>query len=553
MRPAATAATFDDVTQRAKALLAATAVFLAVAVTDAIAGTYDVLACGYAPNGENNVWTSSTSAPSHISIGTTCPPGSGEYDGLRAFDDFAAPTDAPAGATAEWTFTAPAGTTIARWRYERKLGKYSDPNWTVYTKNGQGTILDTCTYTFPADACGYSALERDITGLSTDRLDFGFRCDAGGSCAIGFTAHRVWAALRASRVTLEENTLPAVGAPSGALVSGSGWHSGSEGVSFTAADGSPGVGIKETRIYVDNQLLAGSAIVRSCDFTQKIPCNDPAGAITHTVDTTQLADGQRQVEVAAVDAANNERRAAAVTVRIDNDAPTATITATKPDTDPYTRQLQASWGGNDAGAGVVDYDVDVAINDGPFVPWLTDTTATSATYTGTGGNRYSFRVRATDATGKLSPYATIGPVEIFANPNAPPPAGGVGGGDTPPPAAGDPAPAGSPPPTEDPPPVVRPRATPTLRVRSARRHASGLEVTGAISRGATGRVTLTYSARVRGRTLRVRRLVRVGAGRFRARLGLGRSLASVRRGRLEVRYGGDERYRPRVVRRTVGR
>jgi hypothetical protein len=521
-------------------------------VAAASGGSYDVLSCRAAPGNENNAWSGSNTAPSHLTVGTVCPPGNDVYAGIRAKDTLGA-TSAPDGSRAEWTFTAPAGTTITRWRYERYLGKYNDDSWHVYGKLGDGTIFDTCSIPITGDDCwvgapapsGDPAAFRDLSGISTDRLVFGFTCQGdGGTCATGATIQHVWAALYKSTVTLIENTLPTVGAPSGALITGSGWHRGAEAVSFTASDGSPGVGIKETRVYVDGQPLASATVARTCDYTLTVPCTDPAAAVSHTVDTTQIADGERQVEVAAVDAAGNVRRATPVTVRIDNGAPSPTILAPvqTPRTDP---SMQVTWGGSDGtGSGIANYDVEVSVNGGDYEPWFTGTGATGAVYTGSPGSRYRFRARARDASGLVSGFVASHEVEIVASP----PSSGIGG--TPPP--GPDAGSGGPPPSNgDPSPGAR--SLPTLRVRRVERRGATLLVTGVVSRAATGRVTATYSARASGRTMRTRAILRVNAGRFRGRLRLGRAIAAAPRARLELRYSGDTRYRPRTVRTLVTR
>src|SRR5439155_5655426 len=60
-----------------------------------------------------------------------------------------------------------------------------------------------------------------------------------------------------------------------------------------------------------------------------------------------------------------------------------------------------NWTGSDVGAGVASYTVFVSRNDGPFVPFLTDTPETSATFTGQHGSIYSFFSRARDGVGNI--------------------------------------------------------------------------------------------------------------------------------------------------------
>ena len=83
---------------------------------------------------------------------------------------------------------------------------------------------------------------------------------------------------------------------------------------------------------------------------------------------------------------------------IDSNAPTSRVTLL-----PETMNLQdfpVTWSGNDgAGAGVAFYDVYASVDDGPFVPWLTMTSQTTAIYNGTYGHTYAFYSIVSDLLG----------------------------------------------------------------------------------------------------------------------------------------------------------
>jgi hypothetical protein len=83
---------------------------------------------------------------------------------------------------------------------------------------------------------------------------------------------------------------------------------------------------------------------------------------------------------------------------IDRSAPSSQVNAVVPDPG---EGLSVQWSGTDAGAGVLDYTIFVAGGDGPFSPWLTNTTATTGTFVGTCGKRYRFYSVARDATGNV--------------------------------------------------------------------------------------------------------------------------------------------------------
>jgi hypothetical protein len=199
----------------------------------------------------------------------------------------------------------------------------------------------------------------------------------------------------------------------------------------------------------------------------------------------------------------------------DGSAPSVAIAAPAGSiTDPA---IPVTWTGSDAGAGLRDYTVEVATNGGAFEPWLIATPTTTATYAGTPGGRYRFRVRATDRLGTTSGYATSDEVTITsprAEPQSPLPPG---------PAA---------------------RTSPGLRIRSIARRGSRIEIRGTIATGAFRRLTADLNAR--SGTKRVRRSGAAfpQAGRFKLALRVPRRL----RGALTVRYAGDERYEPATAR-----
>ena len=60
-----------------------------------------------------------------------------------------------------------------------------------------------------------------------------------------------------------------------------------------------------------------------------------------------------------------------------------------------------AWAGEDGGAGVRDYSVFVAADGGPFEPWLTNTSATSALWLGANGQTYEFYSTARDLSGNV--------------------------------------------------------------------------------------------------------------------------------------------------------
>jgi hypothetical protein len=105
--------------------------------------------------------------------------------------------------------------------------------------------------------------------------------------------------------------------------------------------------------------------------------------------------------VVAIDNVGNRQAMPAAfqaTTRVDTLPPTSSVQPL-PATSPAN--FTVSWSGTDdpGGSGIATYDVYVSDNGGPFTPFLTGTSQTSATFTGQVGHTYGFYSAATDAAG----------------------------------------------------------------------------------------------------------------------------------------------------------
>jgi len=68
--------------------------------------------------------------------------------------------------------------------------------------------------------------------------------------------------------------------------------------------------------------------------------------------------------------------------------------------------FEVSWGGSDAGSGIIYYTIYVSINDSTYKPWKSYTSETSAIFTGVIGNIYKFYSIAYDSTGNVEDEPT---------------------------------------------------------------------------------------------------------------------------------------------------
>jgi hypothetical protein len=94
-----------------------------------------------------------------------------------------------------------------------------------------------------------------------------------------------------------------------------------------------------------------------------------------------------------------------LTNTIDASAPTSTVNALPATTSQST--FTVSWSGSDpGGSGIASYNVFVSDDAGPFLPFQTDTTATSALFTGVVGHTYGFYSVAVSNVGVAQPAPT---------------------------------------------------------------------------------------------------------------------------------------------------
>jgi hypothetical protein len=304
------------------------------------AGTYDVVTCSPGgPGGVNNAWVATpveningppedAHQPGYALIESCATGGPMIRSGMGA-------TFAYWGTWKDLEFRAPADTRIARlalWREAYGQGTASGGNWRVRAIVDQDTPLggsfgpDQCKTGEPfhpstcrvgGSAYGDAAATR--YDLAATRLRVGLECfapqlrscDTNGSGA-PFGSYR----LKAAVVTIRDDTLPALEA-AGPLFE-AGWRRLDSDLAISAGDNT---GIKSVRLLVDGQER--SRVDPACDYTFPRPCADTGGRRLG-LGSAPIADGSRQVQVVAEDAAGN---LASVTraVMIDAHGPTATL------------------------------------------------------------------------------------------------------------------------------------------------------------------------------------------------------------------------------------
>jgi len=307
---------------------ATTAACLAALSCPALAGSYSVSACS--PSTSPGLWAAVNTFPTSFTMGNNCggPSGSeiGPLDGsnqgaLYAEDILGSgAASIPNGSQAGWIFTAPAGTTITAISYYRSLAAYNDPDLVAGLYQADGAPLEQCKIDTAFGTTNTCSKPNDqgpvaFTGLSTSALFFGIACRIVRpvlSCGAGGTIHAVKANMYSARVTLSENSPPALSALSGPLWGG-GVVSGVVAVTFSASDQT---GIKQQYVRADpGGVIAGAT--QTCDSMLAQPCPQlPAGSLS--VDTRRVGDGPHTFSLVVVDAAGNEQTATSPTVLVRN-------------------------------------------------------------------------------------------------------------------------------------------------------------------------------------------------------------------------------------------
>jgi hypothetical protein len=233
-------------------------------------------------------------------------------------------------------FTAPAESQITRlqlWRQARGQVTAAGGAWRTVAvladdselggpfgpdqcKSGKPYYPDPCTIGHP----GFGEDTVSRYDLSTSELRLGLTCvmESGiPSCNTGGNANPLgFFRIKASVVTIRDDTAPAIDG-AGPLFE-SGWRRGDADLGISAADNT---GIKNVRLLVDG--LEHNRVDLPCDYTFPRPCSDTNTRIG--LGSAPIADGSRQVQLVAEDAAGNLTTVSR-TVTIDAHGPEATLT-----------------------------------------------------------------------------------------------------------------------------------------------------------------------------------------------------------------------------------
>jgi len=549
-----------------RATLAAAGTLATTLICSAAAqgGTVQIKSCGDAPaGGADTAWqivndnTAGYEAPTAV-----CPPTGAAVGtdldhtqilGRSVWTKLSSGVSPDAGEKAEMRFTAPTGTTITAVNIKRDIGMRSD-GYYVYGRTDAGQLTgETCGRPGGEYGCsvgGYGAGYTPFAGLNAAWIAWGFQCGANGfpGCGTGASLHLAWAHVYASTVTLTDDQVP-TGVSAGGAITTTGWKRGTVAGTISGSDN---LGVQRLRWYADGTLVSTSAD-RACDFSVAVPCSN-ASSVSYALNTAGLTDGSRNIQAAVVDPAGNETKGAAFAVQVDNTAP------------PAPTGLNVAGGGSSTAIDMT-WSAPAADGGSPYVSALWQVCSGAICTNGTGsltaasGNlpnatgTYTVKAWLVDEAGNADVNRSASTTVSYTAP-APPSGvggGGGGGGGAAPSTPGTPEPG----PTTPAPPTVpttpTTQTTPTMpgqpsgpveapvKVTTAKvsRKTNKVLVRGSINRLATGRVTITYRAKVHGRWQTKTTRTQLKRGRFSASVRLTRALRTGKSRTLTISYPGS--------------
>jgi virginiamycin B lyase len=139
------------------------------------------------------------------------------------------------------------------------------------------------------------------------------------------------------------------------------------------------------------------------------------GAATITLADVALDDGTHQIAVInSVGLTAGARRASqATSITIDSVTPTSSLTGVPAFTSLVN--LPVNWSGDDnaTGSGLQGFNISVSVDGADAIPWLENTTDTSATYSATLGHSYDFFSAAVDVAGNTEPMHAIADASVL--------------------------------------------------------------------------------------------------------------------------------------------
>ena len=282
------------------ALLAAFGALVLAAPGSARAGSFEVVACDYAPGGSNNSWRLHTVG---MAVIPACPSDGVERRGLVTRSPLGGLT--PPSSVASFSFDAPPGTTLTQLRATLAGHRSRFVGWGAGVRTPDNTPgryrygvsvgAGSPDATFgggPRGAPEVIPLGANAQ-VSFETLCGSSPCDSSTTSA----SMRVYGAA----VTVDDPVMPTVALSGGTIASGA-VQRGPATIAFGASDN---VGIRASRVTIDGAVRSANDQAYPCDYTRQVPCGNQPG-LTQGFDTRSLSNAAHTATVTVIDAAGNE-------------------------------------------------------------------------------------------------------------------------------------------------------------------------------------------------------------------------------------------------------
>jgi hypothetical protein len=361
---------------------------LLIPAAQAKANTYDVYSCWAGantfrnPNASSAAWAKDqSSAGGHYATGDDC--GTNSASGSMNIESLLGDL-ATRGQSAELTFTAPAGTTLAganlwrrAWTYGSGAGAASQRSYLMTLTNGASLSYDAdggsdVPYGTRGSGPGLThgiassnLLTLNLTARAPSRLAYRVGCGFDAGCptasasgpAPNYSASGV--EIFGAIVSVTDAVAPSVWIGDSGLFDGT-VNKGIRPVVVQAANDVSG--IKKLEVFADENTVPIGVIdyeedLNKCNWALPVPCQN-ASNIEIPVDTRQLSDGEHSIIVKAFDAADNEKASTTHYATISNavvptdPAPTDPTPTDPAPTDPTPNDPSPSKPGSPDGAGL---------------------------------------------------------------------------------------------------------------------------------------------------------------------------------------------------------
>jgi hypothetical protein len=297
--------------------------------------------------------------------------------------------------------------------YTLRLSQSADPNlspWLVNTTLGSSTLA--YSFTFGGDGIYYWHMRTNAASGSSGWVTRAFTVDTGRP-SIAITTPIDNSYLNANQVVVQAGASDSL---SNVCVVQffAGYDPAFGGLSVAAAGPENPFAPPLPALSPENP--ADEVAAQTWGWTQ-IAWDDNSGDGWGTTwDVSGVPDQVVAFFAYAYDCAWNYQGTAIWNVALDRTPPSSSVNTLPASSSTV---FTVSWEGSDSTTNIATYDVEYQVNGGSWTGWQTGVTITSATFTGSPGNTYGFRSRATDQAGNVEAWPSSADAQTSVVSSAP--------------------------------------------------------------------------------------------------------------------------------------